>query len=64
MMTLTNKTQWLATMVEADKVALGGFFTALLKAYTKADNGNRWKIEQSWKDTIEAEFNVWYKRVE
>lgn len=64
MMTLTNKAQWLATMSDSNKVALGGFFTALLHAYTKADGGNRWRIEQGFKDLIEREFEMWYSRVE
>jgi hypothetical protein len=64
MMTLTNKAQWLATQSDADKIALGGFFTALLRAYAKADTGNRARIEQAFRDTIEHEFGVWYKRVE
>ncbi len=62
MMTLTNKAQWLATMSESNKVALGGFATALLHAYTKADTGNRAIIEQGFRDLIEREFDMWYKR--
>ncbi len=63
-MTLTNKAQWLAIQSDADKVALGGFFTALLHAYTKADTGNRARIEQGFRDLIEREFDMWYKRIE
>ena len=63
-MTLTNKAQWLATMSDSNRLALGGFTTALLHAYTKADTGNRAIIEQGFKDLIEREFKMWYSRID
>jgi hypothetical protein len=61
---LSDKAQWLAVMSDAQKVAFGGFFTALLHAYTKADSGNRRRIERAFVNDIEHEFDTWYKRVE
>ena len=62
MMTLPNKAQFLAIMCDTNRLALGGFATALMQAYLKADTGNRAIIEQGFRDLIEREFDMWYKR--
>ena len=64
MVSLIHKAQWLAVMSDARKVAFGGFFTALLYAYIKADSSNKRKIERAFANDIEHEFNTWYKRVD
>jgi len=61
MMTLPNKAQFLAIMCDTNRLALGGFATALMQAYLKADTGNRAIIEQGFRDLIEREFDIWYK---
>lgn len=63
-MTLTNKTQWLATLCESNELALGGFLTSLLRAYGRADSTNRARIEKAWQYDIEREFDMWYNRIE
>jgi hypothetical protein len=64
MMTLTNKTQWLATLSESNRIDLGGFLTSLLRAYGRADTINRARIEKAWQHDIEREFDMWYNHVE
>ena len=63
MVTLTNKTQWLATMSDSNKIALGGFMESLLRAYGRADTYNRSRIEQAWRDDIEREYKMWHNHI-
>ena len=64
MMTLTNKAQWLATLVISGRLDLGSFNSSIMGSYAIADSSNRARIEQAFKDMIEKEFSTWHKRVE
>ena len=64
MMTLKQKFQWLAIQMQGDKLSLGGFGDSILGSYLIADSGNQHRLELAFKDLIEDEFKMWYKRID